>query len=393
MLRSEYTISLWRRILYGFCGLLFLAGAIACAAVVMNGAQSAVLALFGILAAAGGVYMLALPVRGRMVLEGTRIEVRDTFREHVADLSEIEGFRTISSRNGRYWKIYLKDGRGSFSIADHFNTDDNFRVWFQQVVDLDLRDGEITMAEIAHDETVGATEQERMDALARAKRWAIGLNVIATVAAVCAYVTHGDAKPIAVLVSIIAPFSGAALVWWKPRLYSMFKPKKDPRADLAWVSFAPTFGLCFASSDFHPVAITSLLPAMGALALAYAFVSVSDVRRGRSVLGNGLVLLLISCGFAYGAAATANATFDDATPGSYSTQVLGKHVSRGRSTSYYVRLAPWGPVQGERDLHVSYGFYRDARINGTVCLRLHPGALHAPWYAPVSCTAPTATGY
>ena len=44
-----------------------------------------------------GVFMVATVVRSRLIIEGSQIRFRIVFREEVFPLSEIEGFRTIST--------------------------------------------------------------------------------------------------------------------------------------------------------------------------------------------------------------------------------------------------------------------------------------------------------
>jgi hypothetical protein len=89
---------------------------------------------------APGYYFFALALRSRVVLEGTRITVRYPIREKSADLSAIIGYRTtitIIRKNGPFWRLELKGGRGSIAIMQSFNVDTYFQLWLQQLPELD----------------------------------------------------------------------------------------------------------------------------------------------------------------------------------------------------------------------------------------------------------------
>ena len=73
-------------------------------------------------------------------------------------------------------------------------------------------------------------------------------------------------------------------------------------------------------------------------------------------------------------------------PESYATTVQDKHESHSRSTSYYLDLAPWGPIKRLNRVSVSRTTYEGAFIGDLVCLELRPGVLHVEWYQVVACT-------
>jgi hypothetical protein len=75
-------------------------------------------------------------LRSHMVIDGTRIIVRTAFREQTADVSEIDGFRTLRLDT----VLRLAGGRGAITI-DHrvFAVDDRFRDWLRQFPDLNQR--------------------------------------------------------------------------------------------------------------------------------------------------------------------------------------------------------------------------------------------------------------
>jgi hypothetical protein len=74
-----------------------------------------------------------------------------------------------------------------------------------------------------------------------------------------------------------------------------------------------------------------------------------------------------------------NALLDQSTPQAFRVVVTAKHVNRGKSTTYHLKLAPWGPNVGGQDLMVPYSQYAGIKPGDTVCMLLRPGALRVAW--------------
>jgi hypothetical protein len=75
----------------------------------------------------------------------------------------------------------------------------------------------------------------------------------------------------------------------------------------------------------------------------------------------------------------ANALLDDAAPEEFEAQITDKHISTGKSTTYYLTLAPWGPRTEAEDITVTQDFYEQASVGETIPLLLYPGALEVPY--------------
>lgn len=90
------------------------------------------------------------------------------------------------------------------------------------------------------------------------------------------------------------------------------------------------------------------------------------------------------CG--YSLTVALNAHLDKGQISPYRSTVTRKYESHGRSTSYTLYLAPWGPFEGTNRVGVSSRVYQDTAIGDSVCLNLHPGALHAAWFEVVDCS-------
>ena len=87
-----------------------------------------------------GFFMVATVVRSRLIIEGSQIRFRIVFREEVFPLSEIEGFRTISTGPASHRVsrrvICVKDRSEPIEIVQ-FDQDDFLQTWLQQLPNLD----------------------------------------------------------------------------------------------------------------------------------------------------------------------------------------------------------------------------------------------------------------
>ena len=373
--------------LYLLAGMLFVTfGAVFGPILFSTGSNGAPAVLVMVFFLGLGAYMLAQAFRAQVIIEGSRIEVRSAFRERNADLADIEGFRTVSSRNGTYTMLQLKAGLGSISISNSFDTDDVYRAWFKQVTDLDQRDREQILSEISQDAELGGTPQERLNALANAKTWAVFLSVVTGVGGAALAFGPAPLQLVAAIVAVLAPLIALFLIQRSPLLYAIFKQKADPRGELSFVLILAAFGLLIHGGGLHFVSIQPLLYFIVPFGLIYvaSFYSISDKTQSRP--GTIIVVLFFAGMYSYGLGVVADTITDHATATTYSAQVLNKHVSRGRSTTYYLNLAPWGPIENPSQVSVPMRIYDATEPGDEVCLRLHQGSLHIPWYQVVDCS-------
>jgi hypothetical protein len=100
----------------------------------------------------------------------------------------------------------------------------------------------------------------------------------------------------------------------------------------------------------------------------------------------------VGVAYAFGVVAQGDALLDTAPGETFQTQVISTHISRGRSTTYSVTLAPWGPDTGANTHDVSPALYAHLEFRGVACVTLHSGALHLRWYVISTCDGQTFTG-
>ena len=384
--RCEYRIKPWKKALSLILGFPLTVGSLFVFATSNLGPDRLAARISTVFFLAGGVYLLAWAFRSRLIIDGTRIEVRRAFSERSADLHEIEGYRTIYSRNGSYKQLRLRNGAGTISVSNDFETDGEFDAWLRKLPDLDNIDREAMLDEIKHQEGLGATPEDRMGALATAKTLAIFALVVVVALALVLNFADPILRLPAGLILAIGPMAVLMMVWRSPLLYAIFKRKADPRADLSFVLMVTSFAFLMRIRGVHMVSIVPMLPIIVVLAVFFllpVFLSKGD---GVNVFGRVFGLLFFAGLYGYGAAVAADGLLDSSAPAPYRATVMDKHETHGRSNSYTLYLAPWGPFESTNRLGVSSNAYRRTAIGDQVCLDLYPGTLHAPWYRHVSCS-------
>lgn len=385
--RHEYRVKGWLRVLYVLVGLLGLFATVLSFSVITCPANVFIGFALVVFFAAVSIYMLALALNSRLIIDGSRIEVHGAFSTHKADASDILGIRTIASGNGSYWQLRLKDDSGKITIPQSFASDDQLHAWFQQLTDLDERDRKSLLDEISHEEGLGATPDQRLETLKQARQLNIALHVVAVAAAVGLNLGNAALQVTSALVLAVAPVVAVFLVHREPLLYAFVKPRKDPRTGTSIIFLIAGFGFLVRNHGVHYVSLKPLLPTVVLLAVFCLGFLMASLHESPQFWRTLFAIIFFSALYSYSIATAADSLLDDTDATKYTTEVVGKHVSRGRSTTYYLDVAPWGPVEEKDRISVSYSDYKKASAGDTICLGMHPGTLHASWYRIVGCSA------
>jgi hypothetical protein len=87
------------------------------------------------------------------------------------------------------------------------------------------------------------------------------------------------------------------------------------------------------------------------------------------------------CLYSYAGTYAANCAYDTSNPITYHTEVLDKHVSKSRrSTSYYVKVKPWGNHLESENIKVPYTQYNAIETGENIEIDLRKGLFGIPWY-------------
>jgi hypothetical protein len=327
-----------------------------------------------------------------LILDGDRIEVRSAFRTHGTTRGEIEGLRTIENQYGRWTRIYLKQNLGSFSVSDSFTGNNTLKEWFKGLPDLDERDADNIKKEVGLEKSSVEQQTGATNFFGLARAWAIGLSVLTgTVSVPVMFVSFAPVYKASLVVLLACPIAGTLLLYRFPLLFTVFKRKPDPRADLGLLLIWPGIGVAFSyqtSNDpTHLVDSFQLIYWVLAVLLVFVVALLPSVWRSPSRWAVLFFLIITGGMYSMGFVNSVNTLLDHSRPNRYETWVLKKsesHSSKG--TRYFLRVAPWGSISYADDVDVPMHAYNETRVGDPVCYGLHPGFLHGPWYTSVSCT-------
>jgi hypothetical protein len=231
-----------------------------------------------------------------------------------------------------------------------------------------------------------ATPEDKAAKPSNAKELNVALSGLAIAAAIAFGLGGAHLHLPAAIALALLPGVLIFLVHREPLVYAISKPKGDPRTDLSIAFMACGLGLILGTGNVHFVDISTVMGYAALVALLCCMGVLSSTRENSQLLRVIVGTFFIAGAYGCGLAAAVDSVPDKSAPASYTTTVRDKHEAHGRGTSYYLYLAPWGPIEGVNHVRVSRSMYEGAFIGELVCFELRPGVLHAEWYQLVACT-------
>jgi len=336
-----------------------------------------------------GIYLISAVLTSRLILGTDFIEVKDFLSSKLLRRSDIAGYRVLPTQYISTLVFQPKPAeRKKLKIPLYFRTDNAFGEWFIDIPNLDREDLSQSMAEL---EAVVARDTLGIDAteerIAAAYRTVKILNWAAGIASGWAWI-YPNPYPLSMLAVGVLPLIAIVLLARSHGLYQIEGRRNDARPSLAGAFIFPSCALAYrAIQDLHFLEWKPLLLATLALAAVLTiFLAQSDPHvHNRAVAV--ISMFFIGTMFSFGVLAQFDVLADRSAPATYQTEVLGKRADNGRTTTYYLRVAPWGPRHDSDDIAVSRSIYRAINPGQAVSIRLNAGALHLPWFSISPSTA------
>jgi hypothetical protein len=341
---------------------------------------------FGILGASLlllGLYIVALTLKTKVILYPDRIEhyalrtVRSLRRE------EIKGWRVV------WWKYHStlvlvprKRELKRLHIILMLKKDEAFDAWMASLPNVDEVERAESAARIVEDQSIAATAEERSDLLAGARNKAKVLNSIAGVAAVWGFF-YPRPYQVAMAVLGFVPLAAMALLATGGRLYQLGGRRNDARANLSLAFLLP--GLVLGLRGLLDFNLLGWMPIIKMIVAGTVLLTILLVAASRGMIERPWTIVPFVLVYLFGAITQANTLLDHSKRQVFAVRVLDKRVSDGKSTSYYLRVEPWGPRGSENEVEVSSSMYQAVSVGQNACVLLWPGALHAPWYVVRTC--------
>ncbi len=338
--------------------------------------------------AAGTVWQLVIFLTWQATLTEDAIETSSWWSRRRLRRDQIEGLRLRSTgQGGRVLTVVpASAGLKKITLALRFmQTDPAFSAWFAGLRNLDAEGLQQSLAAIAANPAYGATPEQRLRRLQWARWIARGLDIAALAAVAWAFLWP---QPYALLIATLAALPALAmlLVVMSRGLFRIGIGPAEAHANLGTVCALPAFTIMVrVLFDLNFVDWIPLIAAavVGAVVFS-AVIAVADRGlRGQPWMLVGLAL--VAGAYALGAIGEADALLDGSAASVFQTRILEKHATYGKTTTYHLRLAPWGPVTEPGDVAVSHALYDRLEPGNPACLVLRGGALRMPWFVVLAC--------
>jgi hypothetical protein len=340
-----------------------------------------------------GAAIIFFTFKYRLIFSADEIEIVAPLFGKTIRRDQIAGRRrlTVSVEGISFPYLFLvpKDERAKkIRILHIFQTDAVFEDWLASLADLDKRVYEESVKEVLQNPEFGATEAERAERLARAGLIAKYLNAagailaLGTITILLDFITGYYWWLIAALA--VLPVLAVMIVIASRGLYSIDgEDISSARPNLAGLFILPAVALAFRA--WIDISVLDWQRALEIGAIAGLAVGLLSLAARSKAKYSAVVLLIFSLVWASGVTVFYNSYFDKSAPSVFRTRITGMHKTGGKSTSYYLKLEPWGPRTSAEDVDVARGFYERATVGSTVCVTLFSGALNVRWFDVWHC--------
>jgi hypothetical protein len=334
-----------------------------------------------------GLWLILFLLRFRILLLADGIEVRGLIFARMLPRDEILGWKVVPGHNSPPVLVLVprsEHGR-PLKVMSIFKPDVAFEDWLKTLKNLDAEEARQSAEEIANDPEVGATPEERLAGLPRARRIAGALQ-IAAFSAMAWGAFYPRPYRAAILTLAVLPWVAVGIVWRSPGLYRIDERRNDVHPNVAVPFILPGFVLLLRMLfDLHVFEWQGAIWLSISVGVVLWFAALMADPALRARKGIALLLLLLTSAYGAGAGLEANALLDKNPETIYQAKVLAKNIESGRHTEYKLHLSPWGPKKETDMVSVRRKFYESVKPGESVCVALRPGALHVAWYAVRRC--------
>ena len=327
------------------------------------------------------VYGLIEVVKGRFVIATDKVYYKSAFTSRQLSLDEIKGYRI----NENYITIEPNvKGKKKVGISTYFGKTDEIIAWLASYYpNLDALNAEQEELEILTNEELGWMTEQRERKLNKARKTAKVLNWIGGLVGVWTFF-WADPYEFAIIASIVVPIVAIIALKLSNGLLRI-----DERNDSAYPSIflavlAPSMAICIrALLDFNifsheNIWLPSLIITLTIMVILMVGHKEFKYKKAQDFFIT-LVIAVIFLAYSYGSIVTVNCMYDNSEPEVYNTQVLSKKVSSGKTTNYYLILAPQGSHKEIEEVSVSQDLYERVNINDAVDIYFMKGLFDIPW--------------
>lgn len=329
-----------------------------------------------------GVYGLLETIYGKVTITETSITQKKISKTKTILFDNVKGIR----ENEQYLVIFSTHGNPkSVQISKYHKQYQELVNWFRlNFADLDVNEAFEEEGAVLENEEFGITVQAREAKFAEAKKVSTAINILGGAAIVWVWF-FPQPYSYSVLFSMAIPVLGLAAAVMYKGLIKLDEKKNSKLPTVIYGVFLPISGLGIrALLDYNVIldGNTWSTSASAAVALVLVIRLSTDELKFKKPLEIFLSSFIAVVMFAYSISVyiIVNCLFDNSHPSSFTTKVIDKEISSGKSTSYYLVVEPWGPMIEKDKFTVSEQEYNSYSIGENVVMYLQDGLLETKWY-------------
>ncbi len=380
-MEQEFSLSTGSKILYGFIGLFFFAGSMF---LLYNSSGSRAPLASGfvcLLLLAFSILFFLLVFRKKLLINDQSITYTNIFQTRQLLNSNIKGCR-IEDKYLIIEPLSIADKRIAINNYMDFADSKIFVQWLRDnFKNLDAIDLENEHEQVLQDAGLGTTAGERETKLKQAVKVARIYNIAGFVLGFACIPLPNN---ISIYFYILYPLLAILLVSRYKGLIRFFSSRYKSVYPNVMIGFAVTsvamMIVTLKSYDIFKIEHiwTPLIIMVSVIFLAIYKIDFQKYKS--SIKGAGAVMFVLTIMYAIGVVLEVNCTIDSSIPQIYKAQVLAKHITKGRSTSYYFTLSAWGPRESVKDVTVGRNLYNSVNDIDSVSIIFKKGLLNIPWF-------------
>lgn len=328
------------------------------------------------------IYAMLSCIKSKLVLGADRFEYYSAFGKHELLFTDVKGFKT----DDKYTRIYPQEGKGKKMLVSTYYADSlDLQAWLgRNFQDMDLAERELEEQQILNDVTFGQSPEERALALKHANKVALAINATGIILAAFHLFDSNFMHYSLVATAVFVPVSLLVLKFYKG-LIRIETKKSSPYPSIFFGFTFSIMGIALKSIlAFEILDYSKLWTPAALIALCLMALLVVKSKEFEQISMQRLFILIfcavLSFAYAFGSISSFNCIYDNSEVTPFTAKVLNKRISSGKSTSYYLILSPWGPVNEVEDVYVAERTYRESEIGDEVNLFLYKGRLELPWF-------------
>jgi hypothetical protein len=317
------------------------------------------------------------------------LEFKHPFGTRIVHRSEMRGYRIIPIGKG-VDRVRIELVGDAKSLVMPLFDAPPVLAWLKKhgLSDLNAADVARARSALQQDQRYGDTTKTRRDTLDMFGRASFGSALLGLAILVWTlFLPWG--RTVAACVAASTPLLiVGAVVGTGRRMAVLSDSRVDARPGVGWLLIGGIGPGLRAFFDAHLVdPLSAVGPVYVLAAGAYAAFWLVDPRPLRTSIPFW-ILVGLTVGWAAGALVTVDKLLDHTPPKHFRVPVISTRIVYGKSTGYYIAVAPWGPFPKGQEFR-NRRLYERVKAGDELCMTAHDGALRIKWYEAQLCPPAT----